>query len=365
MLIKELVSYLEQLAPLAYQESYDNSGLIVGDSNAEITNVLISLDCIESVVDEAIQKNCNLILAHHPIVFKGLKKIVGKSYVERTVIKAIKNDIALYAIHTNLDNIAGGVNFKISEKLGLQNIQILSPKSDSLMKLTIFVPVENSGVLLDALYAAGAGDIGNYSNCSFRTVGKGTFKANEDAKPHIGKRGVYEEVDESRIEVVFPSYRKNQILRAMKEGHVYEEIAYYLQELVNTNQEVGSGAIGTLTDKLPALEFLQLIQKQMNLQVIKYTDLVHREIKTVAVCGGSGSFLLNEAIRAKADIFITSDFKYHEYFDAEGKIIIADIGHYESEQFTKELIRDALLKKITTFATYLSEAKTNPVNYFY
>ena len=366
MQIRELVEYLELWAPLAYQESYDNSGLLVGDINAEIKGVLVSLDCIEVVIDEAIEKNCNIVVAHHPIIFQGLKKVTGENYIERTIIKAIKNDIAIYAIHTNLDNIHGGVNFKIAEKLNLRQARILQPKTKALMKLTVFIPKDNSGQLLDALYAAGAGNIGNYNNCSFRTtVGKGTFKGNEDSNPSTGKKGIYEEVDESRIEVIFPSHIKNDVLHAMNKAHVYEEVSYFLQELENAHQNLGSGVIGSLENPMKPNDFLHFLKNEMGLSVIKHTDLKVDSIRTVAVCGGSGGFLLKDAIRNKADIFVTSDYKYHEFFDAEGKIIIADIGHYESEQFTKELIRDEILKKMTTFATYLSTAKTNPVNYFY
>jgi dinuclear metal center YbgI/SA1388 family protein len=365
MRIADLINFLENWAPLSYQESYDNSGLITGNVNDEITGVLVSLDCIENVVEEAIEKKCNVIVAHHPIVFRGLKKITGKNYVERTIIKAIKNDIAIYAIHTNLDNIKGGVNYKIAEKLGLKNIRILAEKNDQLMKLTVFVPTPQTGQLLDALYAAGAGEIGNYSNCSFRTEGKGTFKANQQASPAIGKRGLYEEVNENRIEVIFPAYLKNKVLNGMREGHIYEEIAYYLSVLENPLQTVGSGIIGEVEEEIEPMQFLQNAKENLNVTVIKYTDLIKPGIKKVAVCGGAGGFLLPMAISQKADIFITADYKYHEYFDADGKIIIADVGHYESEQFTKELIRDEILKKFTTFATYLSEVKTNPINYLY
>lgn len=365
MQIKKLLTYLEEIAPLSYQESYDNSGLIVGDKNQEITNVLVSLDSTEDVIDEAKEKNCNLVIAHHPIIFKGLKKLTGKNYIERTIIKAIKNDIAIYACHTNLDNITGGVSFKMAEKLRLKNVKILAPKKELLMKLTVFVPKENTGQLLDALYAAGAGEIGNYSNCSFRTVGKGTFKPNEIANPEIGKRGKYTELDESRIEVIFPKQLQSSVLKAMKDGHVYEEVSYFLQELANEHQLVGSGAIGELEKAMPTLEFMAYLKDSMSLSLIKHTDITKKEIQTVALCGGAGGFLLNNAIASQADIFITSDYKYHEYFDADKKIVIADIGHYESEQFTKELIRDEILKKFTNFATYLSEVKTNPINYFY
>lgn len=366
MKIKDLTGYLEKLAPLSYQESYDNAGLIVGHPDELITGVLVSLDSTEDVVEEAIQRGCNLIVAHHPIVFKGLKKITGKNYVERTIIKAIKNNVAIYAIHTNLDNVVNGVSFKITQLLGLQQARILAPKSDLLIKLVVFVPVEYTGQLLDALYAAGAGEIGNYSQCSFRVEGKGTFKPNAQANPTIGRSGgPMEEVEENRVEVIFPAYLKNSILAAMRRGHIYEEVAYYLTSLGNENQEVGSGAVGILPQEMAEVDFLAHLKQKMNASVIRHTRLLNKPISKVAVCGGAGSFLLGDAMRAGADIFITADYKYHEFFDAENRIIIADIGHYESEQFTKELLKDYICKKFTNFAVHLSETPTNPVKYYY
>jgi dinuclear metal center YbgI/SA1388 family protein len=364
MQIKDLTQYLEKLAPTAYQESYDNAGLIVGNPNDEIRGVLVTLDSTEEVIEEAIQKGCNLVIAHHPIVFKGLKRLTGKNYVERTIIKAIKNDVAIYAIHTNLDNVVGGVNFKIAEKLGLQNVKILAPKGDTLMKLVVFVPVERTGQLLDELYKAGAGQIGNYSNCSFRVEGVGTFKPNQAANPFIGQSGVQEEVEENRIEVIFPSFVQGPILAAMRRGHPYEEIAYYVSSLDNNNQEVGSGAIGELAQAIDENAFLTYLKEKMSVNVVRHTKLLHKPIKRIAVCGGAGGFLLGDAIAQKADIFITADYKYHEFFDADNRIIIADIGHYESEQFTKDLLKDYISKKFTNFAVHLSEIITNPIEYF-
>jgi dinuclear metal center YbgI/SA1388 family protein len=364
MKIKDLTQYLEKLAPTAYQESYDNAGLIVGNQNDEIKGILVTLDSTEEVIEEALQKGCNLIIAHHPIVFKGLKRFTGKNYVERTIIKAIKNDIAIYAIHTNLDNVVGGVNFKIAERLNLQNVRILAPKNDVLMKLVVFVPTENTSNLLHALHEAGAGEIGNYSNCSFSVNGTGTFRPNEKSNPYIGQNGILEKVNEDRIEVIFPSFLQNTIVKAMKSVHPYEEIAHYFSSLNNQNQEVGSGAIGELENPIDEKEFLGYLKEKMNVKLIKHTRLLKKPIKTIAVCGGAGGFLLNDAIAQKADIFITSDYKYHEYFDADKRIIIADIGHYESEQFTKDLLCDYISKKFTNFAVHLSETNTNPIEYF-
>ncbi len=362
--IRQITAYLEALAPLAYQESYDNAGLIVGDANAEATGVLCTLDATEAVVDEAIAKGCNLIVAHHPIVFKGLKKINGKTYVERTVIKAIKNDVAIYATHTNLDSVTGGVNFKIAEKLGLQNVRILAPKGQVLSKLVTFVPVNDAQRVLDALHEAGAGQIGNYSRASFRSEGTGAYQANPGANPALGEVGEYHKEPEYRIEVIFSNHQQQAILAALRQSHPYEEIAYDLINLANQNQTVGSGAVGELPEALDGVAWLSYLKEHMNLNLVRHTPVLARPIKRVAVCGGTGSFLLPDAMGAGADVFVTADYKYHEFFDADGRMLICDIGHYESEVFTKELISQHLAKKFTTFAVILSETDTNPVRYF-
>jgi dinuclear metal center YbgI/SA1388 family protein len=364
MTIKDITIFLEQLAPLSYQESYDNAGLLVGYPHTEVTGVLTTLDCTEEIINEAIARNCNLIIAHHPIVFKGLKRFNGKNYVERAVMLAIKNDIAIYATHTNLDSVKGGVNYMIAEKLGLQNPKILSPKKQVLKKLVAFVPLENTQTVLDALYAAGAGQIGEYKNCSFRTEGIGTFTPTGEANPHIGALHQNEEVSENRVEVIFASHLENQILRALKTAHPYEEVAYYLSLLENENQEVGSGVIGSLSESLSEEDFLKYLKEKMELKTFRHTPLQGREIQKIAVCGGAGGFLLGDAIRQGADVFITADYKYHEFFDADKQIIICDIGHYESEIFTKDLIVRELSEKFSNFAILKSQVNTNPVNYF-
>jgi dinuclear metal center YbgI/SA1388 family protein len=361
--IKDVTRYLEDWAPLSYQESYDNAGLLTGDSTAAVTGILVTLDCTESVVDEAIRLGCNCIVAHHPILFKGLKKLTGANYVERTIIKAIKNDVAIYAIHTNLDNVHTGVNKKICEKIGLIKTQVLVPKTDTLSKLLTFIPRENTSEVTAALHAAGAGQIGNYRNCSFQVQGVGTFMPMEGTNPHIGEQHKQTYVDETRVEVVFPSYLKKTILEALRKAHPYEEVAYYILPLLNDNQEIGSGMIGELEDAMEPLEFLRSLKDKMNLNIVRYTMLPSKKVRKIAVCGGSGSFLLPKAIQSGADFFITADFKYHEFFDADGKITIADIGHYESEVFTKELLVDVLMKKFHTFAINFSKTATNPISY--
>ena len=362
--IRELTNYLESLAPLNYQESYDNAGLIVGAPQMGITNVLVSLDTTEAVVEEAIAKNCNLIVAHHPIVFKGIKKLNGKNYVERAIIKAIKNDVAIYAIHTNMDNVADGMNFMIAEKLGLKDVKILAPQKNTLSKLVSFVPVADTQRVLDALYAVGVGQIGNYDHCSFRVAGTGTFRPNDAAKPVIGRANQDETVAEDRLEVVFPTYLESVVLRALRAAHPYEEVAYYVSEVANQNQEVGAGAIGTFSEPLSTNDFLQFLKQTFQLKVIKHTPIVKDKIQKIAVCGGAGSFLLNHALAAQADVFITADYKYHEFFDADGQIMICDIGHYESEVCMKEGLQRYLSKKFSSFAAISSETVTNPVQYF-
>ena len=363
MKIKNVIDILEELAPPSLQESYDNAGLIVGNDNTDLTGVLICLDSIEAVIDEAIEKKCNLVVAHHPIVFSGLKRLNGKNYIERVIIKAIKNDVAIYAIHTNLDNVLAGVNGKFADQLGLVNRRILAPKSGMLNKVTFYVPKANAEEVKGAVFKAGAGCIGNYSECSFSVEGIGTFKGNSNANPHIGKVGERHLENEIKVEVVCENYKLNKVIPALLSAHPYEEVAYDVYDLENSINIIGSGMVGELEKPMKSKEFLQLLKTKMNTECIRYTNLCKDEIKTIALCGGAGSFLLNNAKRAKADIFITGDYKYHQFFDADNEIIIADIGHYESEQYTSELLKEYLTKKIIKFAVRLTEINTNPVNY--
>lgn len=361
--IGDVVRYLDDLAPPAYQEDYDNSGLLTGDPGLAVTSVLVTLDCTEEVVHEAIAVGANLVIAHHPIIFRGLKKLTGRNYVERTVIKAIKHDIAIFAIHTNLDNVYSGVNRKIAEQIGLKNLKVLEPKKETLAKLVTFIPKENADEVLAALHAAGAGNIGNYKNCSFTVEGTGTFMPTGTAEPHVGEMGIQEKVNEVRAELIFPIHLKGRVMEALKTSHPYEEIAYYIQELVNENQEAGSGMVGDLEEEEEPIEFLKRLKSSMHTNCVRHTSIVKPVVKRVAVCGGSGSFLLPAAIRSGADVFVSADFKYHEFFDSDGRIIIADIGHYESEQFTKELISEVLREKFRTFAINFSKTVTNPIRY--
>lgn len=363
MKIKNIADFLESIAPLSYQESYDNCGLLVGDPNASVKKVLVTLDVTEAVVQEAIEQKCQLIVAHHPIIFSGIKKLNGKNYVERVVIKAIKHGIGIYAIHTNLDNIEGGVNHQICQRLGLQDCRILSPKKGLLKKLYTFVPVADAENVRDALFAAGAGHIGHYSEASFSMAGTGTFKGDETTNPAIGKKGKRESVAEERVETIFPAYLQNKVVNALLQAHPYEEVAYDVVSLENSHNLVGSGMVGKLRKPAEPLTFLKQVKKQLQTDCIRYTTLIDKPVETVAVCGGSGSFLLKDAKAAGAQVFITGDFKYHDFFDAEDNIIVADVGHYESEQFTKHLLADLLLKNFSTFAVLVSKINTNPIKY--
>lgn len=365
MKIKSVLQYLEEIAPPAYQESYDNAGLITGNVDWEVKGVLFCLDAIEEVVNEAIGKNCNLIVAHHPIVFSGLKKITGSNYIERVIIKAIKNDIAIYAIHTNLDNVAQGVNAMICKKLGLENTSILAPMKSPMSKLVTFCPVADALKVRKALSEAGAGVIGNYSECSFNSSGFGTFKGNDESNPTVGEANQLEQVDELKLEMIFPKYLKGKVVAALKEAHPYEEVAYDIFSLENEASNLGAGMIGDLPEAIPVELFLKQLKKKMQCKVVRHTQAVKPMVQRIALCGGSGSFLLANAIRAKADVFITGDFKYHQFFDADNKILIADIGHYESEQFTPELLHSILGEKFSNFALLLSEVNTNPIKYYY
>ena len=363
MRIRDIVSSIEQIAPMSYQESYDNSGLIVGDYSQEVSGVVICLDVIESVVEEAIQLGANMIIAHHPIVFKGLKRFNGNNYVERTVMLAIKNDIAIYAAHTNIDSVRGGVSEKICDLIGLKNKKILSPVSEDLKKLVTFVPVDHADKVREALFIAGAGNIGNYDACSYTTEGIGTFRGGEDAKPFVGEKGEVHQEIEVRFETIFPKHLKGKIIGALLDHHPYEEVAYDIYALENNNSQAGLGMIGELETPENSVDFLKRIKEIFRSGCVRHTEIVKKEVKKVAVCGGSGSFLLHKAMSAKADIFVTGDFKYHEFFDAEGKLIIADIGHYESEQFTRDIFYEIVTKKFPNFAVHISEINSNPINY--
>lgn len=361
---KEITNYLESLAPRQLQEDYDNSGWQYGDPETEISGVLLCLDVTEEVLEEAISHQCNLVISHHPVIFKGIKKLTGTNYVERILLKAIKNDISIYSIHTNLDAIHNGVNAKISEILGLKKTKILAEKENTLQKLVVFCPNEQAEKVRGAMCEAGAGRIGNYSDCSFLLEGTGTFQGNENSNPFVGKKNELHSEKETRIEVILPGYLSSKVVSAMIKSHPYEEVAYDIYPLKNGFPMAGSGMKGELENEISEADFLKFVKEKMKTELIRHTGFLNRKIKKVAVCGGSGRFLLEAAKGAGADVLITSDFKYHDFFDADGKILVLDIGHFESEQFTMSLLSDWITKKFSTFAVRITEINTNPVNYY-
>jgi len=364
MKIGNLVSAIEVFAAPELQEDYDNAGLITGNSLWECSGALCTLDVTVDVINEAKGNNCNLIVAHHPIIFRGLKRINGKSYVEQVIVEAIKNDIAIYAAHTNLDNVVLGVNGVIAKKLNLKNTTILQPKNKMLRRLITFAPLDKAEHVRQAVFAAGAGHIGKYSECSFNSEGSGTFKAEQGADPYVGEEGKQHQEKEMKIEIVYPFYLETQVVKALINSHPYEEVAYDIFTMDNVHFGIGAGVIGELETAIEEQAFLQLLKDKFNAKGIRHTALLGRPIKKVAICGGAGSFLIKAAIREKADIYITADMKYHEFFDAENLLILADIGHYESEQFTIELFHDLLVEKFPTFAVLKTGVNTNPVKYF-
>jgi dinuclear metal center YbgI/SA1388 family protein len=362
--IIEIIQYFEKIAPSALQESYDNSGLICGDPDNAVNSVLITIDVTEEVVDEAIQEGMGLIISHHPVIFGGLKRLTGRNYVERVLIKAIKNNIAIYAGHTNFDSILTGVNALICEKLGLQNLKILKPVSGQLKKLVTFIPDKAFEQVREAVFEAGAGHIGNYDWCGYSIKGTGSFRGSDDTNPYVGEKGIVHEEKEIRFETIFPVWLQSRILGALLENHPYEEVAYDIYPLDNIYIQAGMGMTGELPVPADENEFLLTLKETFGSGVIRHTALRGMKVVKVAVCGGSGSFLTGDAISAGADFFVSADFKYHQFFEAENKIVLADIGHFESEQFTKELFHELLIKKFPKFAIRFSKVNTNPVFYF-
>ena len=363
MKISDLTSYIQNVAPLSLQEEYDNAGLILGDPSWECTGILCALDVTEEVVEEAIRKKCNCIVAHHPLIFRGLKKITGDTQVERTVIAAIRNNIAVYAAHTNLDNIINGVNGKIADKLGLKNRRVIDHKASVLQKLFTFVPAADLDKVRDALFSAGAGNISRYTECSFTHPGMGTFKPGEGTDPYSGVVGVRQNEEEIKLEVILPAYKRNAVLQALFRAHPYEEVAYDLVNMANNHDGTGSGIIGDI-DPVSEEEFLTILNRTFNNGAIRHTPYTGKKVARVAICGGAGSFLISKALSLGADAYVTGDVKYHEFFGAEARMLLCDIGHYESEQFTTDLFIELLEQKFPTFAVLKSEIRTNPVHYF-
>lgn len=364
MKIGEITQTLAEFAPPAFRESYDNIGLLVGNAQLACTGVLCTLDVTGAVIKEAIERRCNLVVTHHPVIFKGLQKITGSNDSERAIILAIQKNIAIYAIHTNIDNVLHGVNGILARKLGLIKTQVLLPKANTLCKLHTFAPTAYAEKIKNALFEAGAGKIGAYSECSFSTSGTGTFKAGAETHPFVGTIGQRHLEAEEKIEVIFPAVLQQGIVAALLQAHPYEEVAYDIVPLLNTFHQVGSGITGQMPHPTEETAFLEKLKHELKAPVIKHTRLLGKPIQKVAICGGAGSFLIRQAIASGADIFITADVKYHEFFEVNDALILADVGHWESEQFTIELLEAVLQTKFPTFAVLKSKVSTNPIHYF-
>jgi dinuclear metal center YbgI/SA1388 family protein len=363
MKLSEVIAVFETVAPPAYQEPYDNAGLATGNGDLEVTAALLCIDVTEDIIGEALLVGANLIISHHPVLFHALKSITGKNQTERILIAALSHNIALYCVHTNLDNIYGGVNQKICQKLDLQHLKILAPLTDGLRKLVTYVPLAHASGVRQALFDAGAGSIGAYDSCSFSTEGRGSFRAPEGTNPYAGEIGKLHYEEETRIETVFPVVLKSRVVEALLKAHPYEEVAYDIFPLDNSYDRAGSGMIGELREPCEIIGFLNLVKKTFGCQVLRYSPLVRETVKKVAVCGGSGAFLILKAISAGADVFITGEVKYHQFFDAEKHLVIVDTGHYESERFTIEIFYEILMKNLPNFAVHFSSINTSPINY--
>lgn len=361
--IKDIANALEMFAPLPLQDDFDNAGLQIGLTDAEVTGVLLCLDVTEAVVDEAIASGCNLIVSHHPVIFKPLKRITGGSYVERCILKALANVIAIYSAHTNIDNTPGGVNYRIADILGLQNLRILAPKEESLLKLAVFVPLSHADAVRDALFAAGCGKIGNYGSCSYNLNGFGTFKAQDGCNPFCGKVGELHREDEVRIETIMPSYIRNRVIKALLDTHPYEEPAYDIYPLKNSWDSVGAGVVGELSEECDGLEFLKIVKEKFSVGCVRHTPLLGRKIKRVALCGGAAGSFAGAAMAAGADIYITGEARYHDLFSYAGKMTVAVIGHYESEQYTLDIFAEIISGKYPDMKVIKTSVDTNPVCY--
>lgn len=363
MKIREVLSAIEQLAPLPLQEGYDNSGVQVGDINQEVRGVLIAIDVTEDVMTEAVRLNCNLVISHHPLAFRSFKSLTGRNYVERCMIKACKHDIVVYAAHTNLDNAVGGVNYELARILGLQQVKILAPQRKVLSKLVTYVPLSHADNVRAVLFNAGAGNIGNYDSCSFNILGEGTFKVGEGTSPFVGEQGVLHREQEVRIEVILPIYKQSEVLNALLAAHPYEEPAYDFYLLENSWAQAGSGIVGTLPEPMEEEDFLYYLKDTLKLSSIQHSTYLGKQIQEVALCGGSGSFLIPNAISYRADIFITGEAKYNDFYDVENKILLATVGHYESEVCTKNIFYNLLSSKFPDLELNLSQFDENPVKY--
>lgn len=385
MKVREITDYLNSIFLPVYQETYDNAGFLVGDPAREVSGVLATTDVTDAVIDEAIALGANLIVSHHPLIFGGLKRLTPDSATPRMVIRLIENGIGVYAAHTNLDNLQQGVNGILARKLGLEGCRILRPVEGVLRKLVTYVPTADADRVRQALFDAGAGGIGAYDCCSYNSDGFGTFRASEGCHPHCGQIGELHREAETRIEVIYEKRLERKLIRALVEAHPYEEPAYDCIPLDNALPTVGAGMVGRLREPMAAADFFAMVKERLGLPVVRISQMgfgnskfiIEKQqgknqksatensqladhqpqftISKVALCGGSGAFLIGDAKSCGADVYLTADLKYHDFQSAEGRILLADIGHFESEQFAKEIFYDAISKKFSNFACHISQ----------
>lgn len=364
MKLTEIIQIIEKEIPVQLQESYDNNGLQLGDANSEILKALISLDLTMDVLIEAKSENCNLIITHHPPIFSAVKTIESNDVLGAMIYFAIKNDIAIYSMHTSFDKYKYGVSYALAEKLLIKNIKVLSPEKNVLRKLITFCPKIQSEALRKALFSAGAGHIGEYDSCSFNTIGEGTFRALEKANPFVGAKGDLHIEQEVKIETIFPFWKQNAVIKALLAHHPYEEVAYDIYLLENRLENSGLGMLGNLEKELEKEDFLSFVKGKLKIESLRFNNSFKGKIKKLALCGGAGSSLIREAISSGADAYITADLKYHEFQAASSDILLIDAGHYETEIFALNAIKSLLSEKLPKFATRISETKTNFVSYF-
>lgn len=365
MLLKEVITQIEHKIILPQAEDFDNVGLLCGNADREVTGILVCHDALEAVVDEAAEAGCNLIVCFHPIIFSGLKSLTGKNYVERAVMKAIENKIAIYAVHTAWDNDYFGVNYRICEELKLKNQTILMPKKHGLQQLVVYVPKDYSEKVKQAAFDAGAGNIGFYDECSFSVSGKGNFRPLPGSDPFEGEECVRESTEEDVLYFIFESYRQKKVLAKVREAHPYEEMAYQIYQLENENAYEGLGRYGDLEEEMEECEFFNLVKETFALQVIRHSESIGKKIRRIGVLGGSGASGISAALAAGCDAYLTGDLKYHDFFRAEGRMLLCDIGHFESERFVTQQLFQIFSEKFTKFAVLKSNVNTNPVKYFF
>ncbi|MBI4536287.1 MAG: Nif3-like dinuclear metal center hexameric protein [Ignavibacteriae bacterium] len=367
MTVREIQDVIEHWAPREIAWGQDNVGLQIGNPASRLLGILIALDVTEKIITEARRHRANLIISHHPLLFKAPRSITPRNQVGRCIDALVKSGIALYSAHTNLDFAHGGTSWAIAEALGLTAVDFLYKPYKVQRKIVTFVPTDHVDRVAVAMAEAGAGRIGNYDNCSFRMLGTGTFKANERANPVVGSKNVLEKVAETRLEMVVDQWLVPGVLKALKQAHPYEEVAHDVYPTENESDAFGMGIIGMLVRPMTLKSLLALIKKKLGARALRCTGSLNHKVSRIAACGGSGSELLDEAVRARADAFITADVKYHTFHDANGRIALIDAGHYETEHLVVQTMAKKLAQEMRRMRIHVpvfaSRTSTNPIVY--